>query len=309
MTAADLVGEPGGAAGDDGIEGRLGAFLNGSYYWGDKDATSRENAFDFDNFGLVGGIDYRFTDNWVGGLAVNYSQTNADFETGPGGDSDTDTYGGSLFGTYYQGPFYVDAHANYSRNEFETTRRIIIPNNNPNVTLDLDRTASGETDGNQYTIGLGAGYNLERRGLTVTPYGRLEYIDLDIDGYTETGADGLNLRVSDQSVTSLQSAFGAQLAYALSIETGVLVPQVYAEWDHEFRNDSESISAVYVNDPFNLSNFVIPTEDPDEDFFTIGASLSATFRNGVQGFVNFETVEGLSGITNRGVIGGLRLEF
>jgi hypothetical protein len=64
-----------------------------------------------------------------------------------------------------------------------------------------------------------------------------------------------------------------------------------------------------VNDPFNLSTFSIPTDSPDRDFVTLGAGVSAVFRNGIQGFVNFETVEGLSNVDNRGVIAGLRFEL
>ncbi|HSF48510.1 MAG TPA: autotransporter outer membrane beta-barrel domain-containing protein, partial [Burkholderiales bacterium] len=228
-------GRGGGAAAEP--SGRLGAFVNAAYHTGDREATSREDEFDFDNIGLIAGADYRFRADLIGGAALNYSQTDVDIETAPGGDVETDTYGASLYGTYYRGPFYVDAHANYSRSEYDIERRILIPSNNPGFPA-VTRTAKGDPDADQFTLGLGAGYNVPLGALTLTPYGRLEYLYVDIDGYTEKGAVGLDLKVDSESVTSLQSAFGAQLAYAISTPRGIFSPQVYAEWNHEFKNGS-----------------------------------------------------------------------
>jgi outer membrane lipase/esterase len=295
----------GGAAADP--SGRLGAFVNASYYSGDRDASSREDEFDFDSWGLVGGVDYRFRNDLVGGIALNYSQTDVDIETAPGGKVDTDTYGVSLYGTYYKGAFYLDGHFNYSRAEYDNERRIVIPSNTS--VPPVNRTAKSDPDADQITLGLGAGYNVQRGASTFTPYGRLEYLYLDIDGYTERGAIGLDLQVDGHSLTSFQSALGAQLAYAISTRTGVFSPQVFIEWNHEFENGSRSITSRYVNDPFNLSTFTIPTDSPDRDFLTIGVGVSGVFQRGVQGFVNLETVEGLSNVDVWGVIAGVRLEL
>lgn len=299
----------GGAAGADAAEGKLGGFLNGGYSKGNKDETSREDGFDFNSWGVVGGIDYRFSDNWVGGVALNYGESDSDITTFPGGNTDSQAWGASLYGTFYQSEaFYVDAHLNYTRNDFDTRRRIYVLSNNPAIPT-VNRTAQGSTEGEQLTAGISAGLNIRHDALTITPYGRLEYLDLNIDGYTETGAIGLDLQVDEQSATSFQSALGVQLAYAVSAESGVYVPQLHLEWNHEFDNNSRPITARYVNDPFNLSTFSVPTNNPDKNFFTVGAGVSSVMRNGVSLFVDVQTVLGYRDLDLWGITAGARLQF
>jgi outer membrane autotransporter protein len=310
LAGDQLLGqERGGAAGADAFGGKLGGFLNAGYSTGSKDQTSREDGFDFDSWGLVGGLDYRFRDNLVGGVALNYGESNSDITTFPGGSTDNKAWGISLYGTFYQSEaFYVDAHVNYTRNDFDTRRRIFEPSNNVAIPT-IDRTASGSTKGDQVTAGLSAGYNIKREALTITPFARLEYLDLNIDGYTESGAIGLDLQVDKQSVTSVQSALGVQLAYAISSEAGVYVPQLHLEWNHEFDNGSRSITARYAHDPFNLSTFSVPTNTPDRNFFTLGAGVSSVMRNGVSLFVDVQTVLGYDQLDIWGITAGARMEF
>jgi uncharacterized protein with beta-barrel porin domain len=166
----------------------------------------------------------------------------------------------------------------------------------------------GDTEGPQYTAGLGAGYDFRAGPVTITPYGRVEYIHLDIDSYTERGADGLNLTVRKQDVDSFQSAVGAALAYSLSLPFGVLVPQIHGEWRHEFLNNDRPITAKYTADPFNTF-FAIPTDRPDRNFFAVGAGLSLVLAQRVSAFFNYETILGLRDVTHHDFWAGVRVEF
>lgn len=308
-TQASGPDERGGGASSD-IGGNLSGFINVNHNWGDKEASVREDAFDFRNRGGVIGADYRFSDNFVAGVAANFSRTNADITSGDGGETRNRTYGFSLYGTSYQGPWYVDASINYSRTAFDTSRTVFIPSNvAPPGLQTISRNATGNTDGNQSSFGLGTGYKQAQGAWTVTPYGRLDYIRLSIDGYDESGSGSLDIHVDKQVLSSLQSALGAQLTYAISTATGVMVPQISLEWNHEFRNKQRTVTARYVNDPFGLSNFFIPTNDPDRNFATLGIGVSGVFKQGVSVFLTYERVLGLSLITANSLAGGVRLEF
>ena len=142
---------------------------------------------------------------------------------------------------------------------------------------------------------------------------RLEYVRLNIDGYQEAinntaNGSGLALAFEGQHVDSLLSVLGGQASYAISTGVGVLLPQVRAEWRHEWKNDARTITSRFVNDP-NLTPLALVTDGPDRDFFTLGTSLSATFRGGVAAFVSYETVLGLAQVSAHNVVGGIRLEF
>ncbi len=308
ITAEQLFGKAstGGAASTDGTGSRWGGFLNAAYFFGDKDTTDLENGFDFDSWTITGGVDYRLRENLVIGTALTYATTKADISQSLG-DSDSDSYSLSLYGTYYRDNFYVDAHASYSMIDFETARRIFVPSFT--AVPSISTTAEGDTDGDQFTFVLGAGYDVNRGAFTFTPYGRVSYLNLDIDSYTESEPlAGLALDVNSQSVKSLQTALGIRLAYAMSRSFGALVPQVSAEWNHEFKNDDRNITAKYTNDP-NNSFFAIPTADPDRNFFTVSAGVSAVFQKGASAFVNVQTVIGLEDVNSTGVSAGVRMEF
>jgi uncharacterized protein with beta-barrel porin domain len=307
---------------------RLGLFANGTFTGGDTDATSREAGFDFKTFGMTLGADYRFTDNLVLGATFNYLSTNIDFDkfsfvgTPDGGGMDTRSFGFSIYGTYYvSNQFYVDGIFNFGSNRYDIDRRIIysIPSTDrsgnliPGSTTVVNQTAEANTYSTQYAFSVGAGYDFNVQGFTITPFVRLDYGKLNVDGYQEAinntaNGFGLALAFNDQDVESLLSALGAQASYAISTGIGVLLPQVRAEWRHEFKNDARTIASRFVNDPARTP-LTIVTDSPDRDFFILGGSLSATFRGGVAAFVSYEAVVGLSQVTSNNVVGGIRLEF
>lgn len=307
---------------------RLGIFANGTFTGGDKDATSREAGFDFKTFGATLGADYRFTNNFVLGVAFNYMSTNIDFDTlsflstPAGGGIDTRSFGFSIYGTYYvSNQFYVDSIVNFGWNHYDIDRRIIyaIPATDragtliPGTITTVNQTAQGDTHSAQYSFSVGAGYDFHVQGFTVTPLVRLEYIKLNIDGYQEAMHNtapgfGLALAFEGQDVESLLSVLGGQASYAISTGVGVLLPQVRAEWRHELKNDARTITSRFVHDP-TRTPLALVTDGPDRDFFTLGASLSTTFRGGVAAFVSYETVLGLAQVTAHNVVGGIRFEF
>jgi uncharacterized protein with beta-barrel porin domain len=308
---------------------RLGLFANGTFTGGDKDVSGQEAGFDYTTFGLTLGTDYRFTDNFVLGATFNYLSNNIDFDTTAinntqsGGGIDTQSFGFSLYSTYYvSNQFYVDGIFSFGRNNYDIDRRIIysIPSTTragalivPGTTTTVNQTATGDTNSTQYSISVGVGYDFYVQGFTVTPLARLEYSRLNIDGYQETinnTADGFGLALAfnDQHVDSLVSVLGGQASYAISTGIGVLLPQLRVEWRHEFENDARTLTSRFVNDPARTP-LVLGTDNPDRDFFTLGTSLSATFRGGVAAFVSYETVVGLVRVTAHSVVGGIRFEF
>lgn len=296
----------GGMAGaDEGVGGKLGMFVNATYNTGDKKETSREDGFDFNNWSLLGGADYRFTDKFIAGVALGYNQTKVDI-TRSQGSIDSDAWNLNTYATLNLDKFYIEGSLGYSQNGYDSDRNISYPTEIPGFIE--QRNAKGSTDGKQFNVSLGAGYDLALGGFTLTPYGRAEYIKLNIDAFNETGARGLNLHVDGQGADSKQSALGLRGSYAISTRIGALIPQASVEWIHEFANNSRNITARYVNDPQN-NVIVIPTEQPDRNYFRISLGLSAVFQRGWSGFVNYENLQGLSNITQHSLLFGMRKEL
>ena len=296
----------GGASADPNGPSRLGAFLNGTGSFGTRDATDREVGFDFHTGGLTAGVDYRLADNFILGVAFNYLRTDAEINSLLG-DVATRGYGGLLYGTYYIGAFYVDVSGGFTWNTYDTNRNIAYAGVGPTFTI-VNRTATGDTDGQEYSANVGAGYDFKWGAFTLTPFGRVEYLNTATEGFTESGALGLDLAIRGQRVQSLRTALGAQVAYAFSVPFGVLVPQLRAEWLHEYLNGSRAVTAHFVNDPFGTA-FFIPTDNPSRNFAALAAGVSGVFPRGIAAFVNYETFLGLSNVTNHQFTGGVRVEF
>lgn len=296
-------GRAGGGASADGSPGRLGGFINGVISTGEKDSTDGENGFDFDSWGITAGIDYRFDDNLVLGVAAGYSKVDSDYDesvTVAGGGVELDSYSINVYGTWYRDNFYADALVAYSSNDYDLERDIGFGG--------TSATAEADTDGEAWSAGAGVGYDFNRDALRYGPYARVSWTQLDVDGYTESGALGLNLDVEDQDADSLTSVLGVQAAYAISHSRGVLVPQARLEWIHEFSNDADDVITRYVSD-FTGTPLVTRSDDSDADYGALSLGMTALTQGGMQGFIQYETWLGLEDITEHIFTVGGRYAF
>ena len=278
----------GGSAGDSEVAfGRWGAFVNGNISFGDVEATEQEQGFDFDTQGITLGLDYRFTDQFLFGSALNYIKTNSDLEGGNGG-MDIDGYSLSLYGTRYTSQqSFVEAVASVGTNNYENQRNIKFGS--------IDQSAEGDTEGMEYSFDFGTGYDFQWDAFAFVPQIKFNYTRAEIDSFLENPADpsspdsGLLLSIDNQIVESLRTTVGAQTSYAISTAYGVFIPHLLLEWKHEFMDDSRRLTASFLNDP-GQSRFAIRTDSPDRNFANVGLGLSATLPRGLSSFIYLETV-------------------
>ena len=301
----------GGAAGDNDFlsSNRLGFFVNTIGGFGETDRTEKENASDFHTIGMVAGIDYRVLDNLTIGIAGGYSHLDLDFAQNRdvgGGGLEADNYNISAYSTFYAGDFYVDGIFTYGWSDYDIERKILVASNT--AVSAFNRTAFASPEGEQFSGSLAAGYNFHTGSFTYGPYVRINYLNASIDGYSENGAQGLDLRVADQEVDSLESIVGAQFSYAFSQSFGIIVPHFRIEWHHEYFDNARAFSISYVNDP-NNNTLNLQSERLDGDFFNIGVGVSADFQGGVQAFLDYETVLELKNVESHVFTAGLRMEF
>ncbi len=298
----------GGAAGADGYS-RVGLFINGSYGSGNKDATNNEAGFDFDAYGITAGVDYRFSEALVAGIAVGFSNSEVEAEN-DAGNTDADGFNGTLYGMYYTERFYVEGSVSFGRYEYEARRVIDYGAGVMQRSADLD----SETDGDQFGWSLGTGYTNYVDSLNYTLFGRLEGIDSDIDGYSGANPEWA-MSVDDQQIESVQAILGGQLAFASSQNFGVIQPYVNAEWHYEFEDEARDITANYLNDPFfaatGSKEFTVRlmSDDPDVDFFLVSVGATLVMQGGNQFFINVDKVLGLDDVSSQAITAGVRFEF
>jgi len=96
--------------------GRFGAFASGLGQFGNRDLTTSENGYSFNNAGFVAGADYRFTPRMVAGLAFGYTRTNTSFDTSaisaPGQFQHDNSFTGNVYATVaFTDALYMNAIA------------------------------------------------------------------------------------------------------------------------------------------------------------------------------------------------------
>jgi len=189
--------------------------------------------------GFAAGLDRLVLPGTRVGVTTGYS-TGTQWVSGFAGQGRSDTFNVGLYGTYAQGPVYADALAGYAYSWNQMWRPISLPGLQP-------RTALGQTGASQWYGQLEAGYRVEigtAAAAFVTPFARLQGYTGTQNGFTETGAQSLDLTVAQQTTTSLRSVLGAQLGGSLDLGwREKLALQLRLGWSHEYADVSRPVTA------------------------------------------------------------------
>jgi len=295
----------GGASGDADrmtLASNINLFFNADYRELDRRQTVSEQGYNSDEKGFTLGMDTMPADWLLAGVAFNYAhwrgeQINGGFET--------DSYGPTVFASLFpwQG-FFADLSFQYTRKDGSSRNQ---RNYTRNSTL-YGGAISGSPGADQYEGNFSTGYDYAIGGLTIGPRATVRYRHANMDAYTEHGGSGLELRFQEDKLSSLQSSIGAQASFAISTGWGVLVPQINADWTHEYGNGQRSIFVQFAQDNRPVpTTFGFQTDKPDRDFFHLGTGLVAVLPNGWQAFANFETLLGHAYFDNYVGTLGIRL--
>jgi len=287
--------------------GPLSGFVNFEYQNVSKRTTFFTNGFNSDKYGGVIGVDHSFS-NLVLGAALEYSHTDADFKAG-GGNFNLDTYGGSLYGSVSPHPnAFIDASIGYVHKDITINRAVAFSIGAAPV-AGLG-TAQGTPSADEYRANISGGYDFVIENITVGPRFGWAYSRNKVDSFSETGSTGLELAFGQQTYESLTSSVGAKGSIAISTSFGVIVPQVSADYIHEFKDNQQTFNARFVQD-LNAApaNLVFQTDQPDRDYFGLGIGVVMGLPHGLSSFVNYRALVGDSLKTTQTVTAGVRLEF
>ena len=308
----------------------LDGFLSIGGFDSEQDSTARELGFEQDGWYIAGGLDYMFSSKMTAGVALNYVTSEADFDgigdLPSGGSMDTDSWMLSGYGVYAPTDrLVVTGLIGFGQTDYDNTRRISLEDRNalsstPNLSNDsqffgtIDRTATSSTNADTAQLSVGASYAAWSSGATnFTPSADLSYYTASIDGFTETGSDGLDLEFDEQNVDSVQFSIGGELSHAISTETAVFVPYARARAIFELQDNAQSVSARYVATEGIASiqnqRFTVSTNPADDNSYEFAVGASMVRPNGLAGFVEFQTVAGLDNVDYKSVSAGLRIRF
>ncbi len=269
-------------------DSRLGIFLasNGSY--AELDQTNYQAGYESKGYTVDLGADYRFTDHILAGAYVSYLDNEIKYETTP---STADTSGVSygVYATYFMDKFYFDV--TYSRTNLDNdfTRAIVYPG--------VDELA--KTDGissQHYNMSAGAGYNLSYNDWKFGLETSINYINAQMDPYTETAAGSTDYflqKMDDQSnIKSTQYILGGNARYNIKTKNGVISPYIRIYGHYEIDHNKRGHRTYFINDPSNTI-FSIFIDDRDTLYGRTNLGLTSVLNCGLSLYLDASTLVGM----------------
>ncbi|MBI1181037.1 MAG: autotransporter domain-containing protein [Alphaproteobacteria bacterium] len=272
--------------------------------WASTRGDVEADGYDEDTYGAVLGADFAVSPNVVLGIVGSYMDDNVKFDDGDRGKVKRWTIGGYVSATFDR--FYMDGSVTYASDNYRVNRTIMYGDTSC-LSYTCTQGASSKYDGNGWMAHAELGYVADLGGGTsLQPFAGLNYSSVSLDPFSETGGGDLGLDVLDGKGRSLQSRLGARLTGEWGSGTTKWIPELRAEWRHEFKDDPAWISANLAglpNEPFTAIGSKVAG-----DLAVVGAGITAVMQNGVGLFLDYQGAFG-SGYNSHLIQGGVRVRF
>jgi len=279
LRLAQAAGETGVASGEGPPQwGVWGQAFGGHASQNERDDVDGYSA----NYaGLLLGVDRSINDHWRAGGVFSYSNTAINNTGDTAGDTTrVNGYGLIGYASYTGSPWYVNLSGAVVQQQYDTTRVVSMQG--------FSGTASGHFSGQQYVARAEAGYPLALRGATLTPLASLTYSYLNQGGYTESGGNGAALSVGSSHASSVKSSLGARLEKGFTTRYGEIVPQLQAQWIHEYNHTRQVTGASFAADPTGQTAFTTVGAAPVADLADIALGVTLLRANNLSLSVRYE---------------------
>jgi autotransporter-associated beta strand protein len=210
-----------------------GAWVDATWVKGDVDGDDGLSGYDYRMTGLLAGVDTAFSSNFAGGLAVGYGQPELDSYDLADAEIDGDSYFLSTYGTFTRKNLEIAGLLGYTFGEYDGERRIRFGS--------IDRTAKGEFDGDGVIASAKAAYFYKVDNYDLVPELGLTYSKIWQDGFTEKGANSLNLKVDDADAYSVVTSAGMRIATVLQKGETRIRPHALLRYEYDWNagNDED----------------------------------------------------------------------
>jgi outer membrane autotransporter protein len=238
--------------------------------WVDQKNSGDYYGYSGSTGGLVIGADANVTTELQLGLAFGYAQANIKGNTPIKSNSyDLDTYQVLGYGRYELGQgTELDFQAGLGMNKNKGTRQLSLQGT----------TAKSSYDSTTASAGLGLRHQLKiNSSTTFTPEVRADYGWISDAGYTETGAQALNLIVKGRDYDQLMLSAGGYMSY--DVQKGLVVRAGLAV-GYDALNSQARITSAYSGAP--QTTFVTDGIDPSPWQLMGSLALVGELANGMQ---------------------------
>lgn len=227
----------------------------------DTEATSNNLGFETKSASVWAGVERNVNATTAVGVMLGGGQANTDMDMDTG-SVDVESLG---LGVYARGSMGSNgrykAMLGYQNLSLDTERNIGV----------LGATASGDTDGSMFVAGIEADWLKPMSTWRWGPTAALQFVNVSVDGFTETGAGLGNLTVADQSTNYLLASAGLRAEADYRVGGGMVNSFAYATVTKQSGGDD-----VITTNFDGLPAFGMPVDAQDDTWVDFGVGISAT---------------------------------
>jgi outer membrane autotransporter protein len=193
-----------------------------------SEVNTKDKKLDHTSIGVSGGVDYRFSPSFIGGIGFGYGKDTTDVGE-KGTQSRANMFSLAAYGSYRPGKsFFLDGVVGYGWLNFESDRFVTATGG----------MASGERKGQQLFGSVTLGYDYRNEAWLFSPYLRGDAAHTKLESFSETGAGIYNLTYGDQTADLLSATIGLRGEYTIPMSWGTLKPKARVEYTHDFAGNS-----------------------------------------------------------------------
>lgn len=264
----------GQSARSDNGYGRSGWIsLDGDF--GKIDGNRNSHKLSYDTYSLSAGFDQRHSDSLRVGGGAGYSKSSFDL-SGLRGDGDLNSYQLGGYGRYSQNRLNIDAMAGVAFLSYDLTRRMNVGG--------LGERSKSDGKARQLLLATEASYALPElsKGMSATPYLRLQLIDQRQKGLSESGAMGL--KVGKESARSMRSVLGSRFTWQFADSPVQLSGDV--GWAHEFADTKRQVNASFNGAPG--TGFRVKGAELKRDSLLLGLGVQSSSNKPLRFAANYQ---------------------
>jgi outer membrane autotransporter protein len=203
-------------------------------------------------------------------------------------------YGLIGYASYAGIPWYVNLSGAVVHQQYDTTRLVSMEG--------FAGAATGHFSGQQYVARAEAGYPLALGSATLTPLASLTYSYQNQGNYTESGGNGAALAVDSSHGSSVKSSLGAKLEKGFSTRYGELVPELQAQWIHEYDHTRMVTGAGFAADATGQTAFTTVGAAPVADLADISLGATLLRANNLSLSVHYEVQAAPGFVSQTGIV-------
>lgn len=288
----------GGAAGDE--FGSPWTFLSALQLENlERKSTLNEAGYDSKALSLMLGLGYRLGSDINVGAAVNWTNYDLDYVKNSGA-LDSDNYNLTGFVSWYDGPLSLDIQAGYTAAQTDAQRSFTFPDT---------ATANSAYDSTQLNLSTRLEWAWQKGALSLRPFLRADYLDSDIDGFSETGSSLWLVKANQQSQQQTNVSLGLNTSYTLNHTWGVMTPSLKMSLVSQDNIGNDPVAFQLLSAESADGQFLLKADAADSQFYEWEVSAVTILKNGLSSFISLQTLSDYKNVSSVQISGGINKEF